>query len=85
MSSQVQIEVVRNPNETSGSLLRRFTRRVQSSTILKAARSRRYAERAPSKLAKKKMAIRRIEFRADRERKRKLGIELPNDRTKKGR
>lgn len=45
---QVNIEVVKGPNENNLSVLRRFTKRVQTAGILPRVRSRRYAERNKS-------------------------------------
>ena len=49
MQTMVNIEVVRGDNENNLSVLRRFTKRVQGSGVLPRVRSRRYAQRLPSK------------------------------------
>jgi len=67
------IEVQRAGNESNASLLRRFTKRVQGSGILRAVRGRRYAERMESPLKKKQSALKRISKREDYNRLRKLG------------
>lgn len=60
MTAMIRAEVTKNPNETAASLVRRFTKRVQSSGVLPAAREERYHSRKKSKYVKKKFAIRRI-------------------------
>lgn len=67
------IEVKRNTNETSSSVLRRFTKRVQGAGALKRTRNSQYAERAKSPLKQKNEALKRLTRRADYERLRKLG------------
>ena len=69
----INIEVSKNPNENSPSLLRRFTKRVQGSRILKLVRSRKYSLRLDSKYKKKKNALRRINNRVKVEQLKKLG------------
>lgn len=73
MNTTVQVEVKRTGNETTANLVRRFQKRVQQSGILKRARSLRYASRKQSFLAKKKIALKKIDFRKDLEEKRKSG------------
>ena len=46
--SNVNIEVLKGPNENNLSVLRRFTKRVQAAGILPRVRSKRYTERTPS-------------------------------------
>lgn len=57
MNDTVRVEVVKKKNESSASLIRRFTRRVQGSGIVRKMRSRRYHARDLSKNVehKKKM------------------------------
>ncbi|MBI5138592.1 MAG: hypothetical protein HZA95_02215 [Candidatus Vogelbacteria bacterium] len=69
----VKIEVDRNQNENNASVIRRFTKRVQDSGILKRARSLRYAKRKPSSYAIKKSALTKIGRRTAYERLKKLG------------
>ncbi len=66
-------EVKRNGSESNANLIRRFSKRVQSSGALKKARSLRYAARTKSELKKKQEALKRITKRAATERLRKLG------------
>lgn len=67
------IEVVKGASETSLSLMRRFSKRVSGSGIVRASRSRRYNERPKSALKQKNEAIKRMTKRASYERLKKLG------------
>lgn len=69
----IRIEVKKAGNETTSSLIRRFTKRVQGSGILRAARSRRYAERDKSEYVTRKFALKRIERTKKYEELKKLG------------
>ena len=68
-----RVEVRKNNNETSSSLIRRFTKRVQGSGILRAARARRYKERDKSEYVKRKFTLQRIERTKNYEELKKLG------------
>jgi ribosomal protein S21 len=70
----INVELKREPNESSSSLLRRFSRRLQGSNIIKAAKAGRFAERAPSYYKRKKSALTRLERRLKWERLKKLGL-----------
>ena len=67
------IEVRKNPNEASSSILRRFSRKIQESGIIQGVKGNRYSERKKSKLKIKKNALRRLARRKEIERLRKLG------------
>lgn len=67
------IEVQKNPNENSTSLIRRFTKRVQSSGVLPRVRDLRYRKRAPSKQLQKKRRLVRLDRKARYEELLKLG------------
>lgn len=69
----INIEVLKSPNENTPSLIRRFTKRVQGSRILRLVRSRKYSLRTLSKFKKKKDALKRINNRARIEQLKKLG------------
>lgn len=69
----VNVEVAKNNNETTASLIRRFTKRVQGAGIIPKAKSLRYSERPTSKYTKKKMALKRLIKRKEIERLKKLG------------
>lgn len=68
-----RVEVRKNNNETSSSLIRRFTKRVQGSGILRAARARRYKEREKSEYVKRKFTLQRLERTKAYEELKKLG------------
>lgn len=61
------IEVKRKEKETVGSLLRRFSRRVQQSGVLLRVRKARFYEKPKTKREKKESALRRQELRKLRE------------------
>ena len=67
------IEVRKNPNENNASVLRRFSRRIQESSIIQKVKNSRYNERKESKLKVKKSALRRMVRRKEIEKLRKLG------------
>ena len=67
------IEVRKNPNENNASVLRRFSRRIQESGIIRKVKNSRYNERKESKLKVKKSALKRMERRIQIERLKKLG------------
>ncbi len=67
------VEVHRREKETTGSLLRRFTRKVQQSRILLEARSHAFRSRPKSKAKKRKDAHKRDLKRKEYNRLRKLG------------
>ncbi|MEX2029235.1 MAG: hypothetical protein WD963_02010 [Candidatus Paceibacterota bacterium] len=67
------IEVRKNPNENNPSVLRRFSRRIQESGIIRKVKGARYNLRKESKLKIKKNALRRIIHRKEIEHLRKLG------------
>ncbi|MDI6591707.1 MAG: hypothetical protein QME61_02090 [Patescibacteria group bacterium] len=67
------LEVKKQNRETSQSLIRRFTKRVQQSGILVRARKIRFRERKKSEQMKKRAALRREELKKEYERLKKLG------------
>jgi len=67
------VEVRRRPQETTGAMLRRFTRRVQQSGILLRARKMKSYRPKLTKRMKRERALRRIEIKKERERLVKLG------------
>ena len=56
----LNVEVEKNANENGLSLLKRFTRKVQSSGVIVSVRKNRYSERKPSEYIKKKRALKSI-------------------------
>lgn len=71
--SNARIFVKKQGNESSSSLLKRFTRKVSSSGVLRDARSNRFASRNVSDLKKKQGALRRIEKFEEKKMQAKLG------------
>ena len=67
------IQVKKNPNENNSSILRRFSRRIQESGIIRKVKSARYNIRKESKLKVKKSALRRIARKKEIEKLKKLG------------
>ncbi|MEK7135128.1 MAG: hypothetical protein AAB780_00280 [Patescibacteria group bacterium] len=55
--ANVNIEVVKGPNENNLSVLRRFTKRVQGAGVLPRVRSKRYSERVPSANTRKAKTV----------------------------
>ena len=67
------IEVKKNPNENNSSVLRRFSRRIQESGIIRKVKGTSYNVRKESKLKVKKSALKRMGRRKEIEKLRKLG------------
>ncbi len=67
------IEVRKKESESTGSLLRRFSKKVQQSGLLLQARSSRFIEKVKSREERKKSALRRNQVVAEKEQLRKLG------------
>jgi len=67
------IEVKRVGSESNANLLRRFTKRVQTSGNLRRARDLQFSKRNKSELKNKQEALKRIAKRAVNDRLRKLG------------
>lgn len=68
------IGVRRKEKEPVGSLLRRFTRRVQQSGVLLNARRSRFYRKAKTKRQIKASALRREQLRAQRKEMMKMGL-----------
>ena len=60
----INVEVVKSGTESSTSLLRRFSKRVQGSGIVRKVRSKRYSSRVETKFARKKRLLTRLEKRS---------------------
>lgn len=69
----INVEVVKSGTETSGNLIRRFTKRMQGAGIVKKTRKIRYAKRDLSKYTVQKKALKRIKYVNEIERLTKLG------------
>jgi ribosomal protein S21 len=70
---KVVIEVKKNPNENNAAVLRRFSRKVQESSIIQKVKNNRYNERKESKVKTKKATLKRLIKRVEMEKLRKLG------------
>ncbi len=70
------IEIKKNSNESNMSLIRRFSRRVRDSGIIQKVKSKRFNERALSKIKIKEAALKRIERKKINEKLYKLGKEI---------
>ncbi|MFH1671673.1 MAG: 30S ribosomal protein S21 [Candidatus Portnoybacteria bacterium] len=68
------IEVKKKQGETTRSLLRRFTRRIQQSGVLIRARKARFLEKEKSKREKRISALRRERIGKEKEKLRKMGL-----------
>ena len=66
-------EIKRHENETTASVLRRFTKKVQQAGVLKRVRRIRFRERKQSEFKVRKNALLRIARRKEVERLQKLG------------
>lgn len=71
--TKVVIEVKKNPNENNAAVLRRFSRKVQESSIIQKVKNNRYNERKESKVKTKKATLKRLLKRVEMEKLRKLG------------
>ncbi len=67
------IEVKKKENESIGSLLRRFSKKVQQSGLLLQARNSRFFEKEKSRVERRKSALRRNRVSMEREQLKKLG------------
>lgn len=72
------ITLKRRENESNERLIRRFSRRIQTSGLLLRAKRRAHFERPKNESQKKKDALRRLAARAKEEYLRKIG-ELPEE------
>ncbi|OGZ34410.1 MAG: hypothetical protein A2174_02775 [Candidatus Portnoybacteria bacterium RBG_13_41_18] len=83
----LSIEVRKKDRESTGSLLRRFSRRVQQSGVLLHARRGRFYTKSKTKRQQKASALRREQLRAQRKELLKLGLleegqMIPKDKIK---
>jgi len=67
------VEVRKRDNESTGSLLRRFSKMVQQSGFLLRVKGRRYYSPQKSEYQKKREALRRVKWQQEMDRLRKLG------------
>ena len=61
MARTINVQVDKTGNENSANLIRRFTKRVQGSGILRRIRTIRYHSRPVSKFTRKKKALKSLE------------------------
>jgi len=80
----INVEVQKTGNESSLSLLRRFSKRVQGSGVLNKVRGLRYKVRNQSTLKRKMSTLKLIDRLAEREKLAKLG-KLPVEKKRRGR
>jgi len=73
MMNATRVEVKRGKNESSASLIRRFSRRAQGLGLVREMRKRRYYERSKSKNVDHRRALVKAARRADFNEKVKLG------------
>jgi ribosomal protein S21 len=85
MQNAVRVEVQRGKNESSASLIRRFSRRGQGLGLVRALRKRRYYARSKSKNVEHMRAMVAGARRADYNEQVKLGKIDPAARRTKGR
>jgi len=71
--AKIIIEVTKNPNENNAGVLRRFSRKVQETSIIQKVKKNRFNERKESKLKIKRNTLRKLKRRKEIEKLRKLG------------
>jgi len=67
------MEVKRKPNESIGSLMRRFSRLAQQSRLVKRAKAAKHFSKKPNERVEKNRAIMREQLRALRKRLERMG------------
>jgi len=78
----INVEVERNNNESSANVIRRFTKRVQGSGIIRKVRSRRYFTRSKSRNVIRAAKLKKLEKQAAYEKLVKLG-KIPEFQSRK--
>ena len=68
------IIIKKRENETNERLLRRFSRRIQTSGLLLRAKKRQYFERLKNKNRRRKDALRRLSLRTQSDYLRRIGV-----------
>ena len=76
-------EVQRHGNENVAGLMRRFSRKVQSSGVIRRVRKLRYHKKHPSDTQQKKDALTRMERTKKYVTLYKLGREMPNKKRRR--
>lgn len=69
----INVEVEKNPNESSANVIRRFTKRMQNAGIVRKVRGTRYYSRAKSENVRKEARLKKLAKKAEFERLYKLG------------
>lgn len=69
----INVEVRKNTNESAGNLIRRFSKRMQGSGVLRRARKNRFLKRSTSKFLNKKRKLKSLTRQAFYEEQVKLG------------
>jgi ribosomal protein S21 len=69
----INVQIEKNPNESSINMIKRFTKRVQSAGVLRKVRSNRYKSRTPSEYTKKKHTLAALGRQIETQRLIKLG------------
>jgi ribosomal protein S21 len=77
------IEVSKTGNENNGTLLKRFTKKMQEAGVLPRVRSIRYNERVLSTFKVKKARLKSISRKAEIEKLIKLGKQVENKRRRR--
>jgi hypothetical protein len=77
------IEVSKTGNENNGTLLKRFTKKMQEAGVLPRVRSIRYNERALSTFKVKKARLKSISKKAEIEKLIKLGKQVPSKKRRR--
>ncbi|HQB85057.1 MAG: 30S ribosomal protein S21 [Parcubacteria group bacterium ADurb.Bin247] len=70
----MSLEIKKQDKETTQSLIRRFTKAIKQSGVLREARNRRFFTRPLSKQARKTAALRKIRAREEYAKAEKLGL-----------
>lgn len=70
----INVDIKKAKGDNALGLLRKFTRKVKTSGVLRKKRSLRYFERSASDYRKKQEALTRLERKAEFEMKEKLGL-----------
>lgn len=76
----INVEITKNNNENNLGLMRRFSKKVKTSGVIKKVRSVRYNQRAISKFTRKKKALKTINKKAEIDEMIKMG-KMPERKT----
>ncbi len=79
----ILVQVTKTNNESPSGLIRRFTKRVQDSGVIRRAKSLRYNQRKLSYYKKKMATLKKLESRQKIEKLKKLGKIKDGPRRKK--